>query len=689
MKKILYFILPSFGVIFCIFLIQRHFNSTEKRNIVCVNPFLEYNYTIGGNIPLAKTKKYYPDLNLVQSSTIPFERLDTIFLEKKVEINEQLVVDSNKVLVIRPNTEIAFGENGGIICYSKIIALGSFKNEICFHASKKQQSWKNITIVGNYKNLNIQKQSVFKNCVFKDGSGIDTKIKSYRIEDSLKKFTNYPSLNVKTTTRGGAIAGFMTNISVDSCIFENNNAANGGAILLRCGSLSITNSFFKNNFSVFTDPTKHDTPSGTTIFCRGDRFCYPNDTINYRVIPSKLTVVNTVFVGNNAKVNREKGETTDNNIVNGTIYLGKDHALTNIRNNVFDSNTVDACGAVLIHHIKNGVNMVNESWDITNNIITNNEGSIDHNEAAPAQGGALISISNLETPKLDISGNTFYNNKFKEMRNFNVNAYIYINRPKNLTCTNNKINDKINRNSTYIALNNIDIESNQIDVQFGSNEILKLFTLFSYPVYIYPSENYDEKRLKSIVAFGTGTKFLPHCNYNIDKSMYGFIKNLFLDYYFILIPILLILIFWWSGKLLYIFLAINTFFGVKASKIAFLIFKRYLLDKKTILKMFNQYFQDFAENVMLPSKKTSDISVIFDLYKGIPLQVNNGLEISVLENDKEELVKFSLEHLKKYFNNENKLLFWAVAIDDEFLRNILTFYIENGILKLTTDKVDV
>ena len=101
---------------------------------------------------------------------------------------------------------------------------------------------------------------------------------------------------------GGAIDSIRDNITIDGCIFVNNNAYGGGAIRYYDSAGTIVNSIFINNTAYY---------SGGSISCDGHRVSIINSTFNsssvkyhggaiFYLYNAGNSVVNSTFIGNNA-----------------------------------------------------------------------------------------------------------------------------------------------------------------------------------------------------------------------------------------------------------------------------------------------------------------------------------------------------------------------------------------------------
>ena len=134
---------------------------------------------------------------------------------------------------------------------------------------------------------------------------------------------------------GGAIESIGDNITVDGCIFVNNNAYDGGAICYAGGVGSIVNSIFINN-------TAYNW--GGSVSCNGRRISIVNCTFNgssvryyggaiFYLYNAGNSVVNSTFIGNNATYG-------------GCIYFKSKLNKAIVKNCFFKENYAEYCAAI-------------------------------------------------------------------------------------------------------------------------------------------------------------------------------------------------------------------------------------------------------------------------------------------------------------------------------------------------------
>ncbi|WP_323736525.1 Ig-like domain repeat protein [Methanosphaera sp. ISO3-F5] len=195
--------------------------------------------------------------------------------------------------------------------------------------------------------------------------------------DKVISATENSNINIKncvfTDNKCGSSGGVIFNeygatIIIDNCRFENNTASSGGAIYFDKGNLSITNSYFNNNYAEF---------DGGSIY--------------YGFSGDKATIKNTIFTNNNAKSS-------------GGAISAYGSSIT-IKNCTFNKNTGYEGGAIY-------------NYGSSNNIIQNTF----QNNNANENGGAIFNEGGYE--HITWPGDYW---KYCGSNNLNINKNIFTN----------------------------------------------------------------------------------------------------------------------------------------------------------------------------------------------------------------------------------------------------------------------
>ena len=178
-----------------------------------------------------------------------------------VHIKENTSIDTS--LVIKPGTKIVIHQNASLFIKGKVLAIGTKDQPIAFEADNKKV-WGTIALIGNKAN-----GSVFKHCVFQNGSGYKTPMAEYSamlsihdVQDIVLESVHfkqnhqvddmvhavYSSLDIIDCRFEGALSDALDldicKATIKKCYFENNG--NDGLDLMT-SDVEVINSIFKNN----------------------------------------------------------------------------------------------------------------------------------------------------------------------------------------------------------------------------------------------------------------------------------------------------------------------------------------------------------------------------------------------------------------------------------------------------------
>lgn len=111
-------------------------------------------------VPMINSTEFKNQKNIIpQYKTTP----ERVWSENKVFEGFNLITDD---IVIKPGTKIIFDENATLKVLGKVTAMGTKDNPIIFEARDKTKPWNAFALKDEKAN-----GSIFKHCIFKDGSG--------------------------------------------------------------------------------------------------------------------------------------------------------------------------------------------------------------------------------------------------------------------------------------------------------------------------------------------------------------------------------------------------------------------------------------------------------------------------------------------------------------------------------------
>ncbi len=250
----------------------------------------------------------------------------------------------NKNIVIKPGTKIIFDENATIRVLGKVIAIGTKENPIIFEAKDKTKPWNAFALKDAKAN-----GSVFKHCIFKDGSGDKGdlyeytamlsihNVKDFLIEDcefydshrtddmvhviySDGKFKNTKFVR----SLSDALDVDISNVVIDNCEFI--DSGNDSIDLMTTNAI-VTNTRFTNSLDKAISIGEGSNLLAVNNYIKGSEIgMQSKDT-------SKAYIYNTSFIGNKKAIDAyhknwrysEGGTITlehcvfENNIANATV----------------------------------------------------------------------------------------------------------------------------------------------------------------------------------------------------------------------------------------------------------------------------------------------------------------------------------------------------------------------------------
>lgn len=222
-----------------------------------------------------------------------------------------------------------------------------------------------------------------KNCTFMynesgaEGAGIYAPMGGYDVSGSTFRF------NKSRTGSGAALTTVKGDITANNCVFDDNSAAVGGALLANDGSIYIYNSSVCRNTSQIISGALH-TDNGNVIIA--------NSTLNDNICYGSL---GGVFF-NNSPANREiklTKVTMNNNSARdsgGAIYINSDIPMT-ITDSEISGNTSGVAGGALCG--------TNGPITVVNSTLNNNESGI--------VGGAIFNKNNKVTLQKVVMNDNF------------------------------------------------------------------------------------------------------------------------------------------------------------------------------------------------------------------------------------------------------------------------------------------
>lgn len=160
-------------------------------------------------------------------------------------ITDDLVVDSNTTLIIKPGVKLFFDKNKKMIVKGELKAIGNYYQEIVFAAYNSSLKWSGI------KFYSADKPAKFNFVTIKDiRQEVDSSeiLSSISISNSNAEFIHTTFSN-NSAIHGGAVGLFNSTLSLKNCIIRDNNAdVIGGAIISQGSDIQIiNNTFYKNS----------------------------------------------------------------------------------------------------------------------------------------------------------------------------------------------------------------------------------------------------------------------------------------------------------------------------------------------------------------------------------------------------------------------------------------------------------
>lgn len=152
--------------------------------------------------------------------TILAPEQETITLEGKVSLTENLIISQEDTLIIKPGTTLFLGPFVSLISYGKVIAQGTPEMPIFFVPSTAEP-WGALVLQGAAAN-----GSILQHCIIDGGSGTVHDLAVYT----------------------GMLSAHNTDITIDHCLFKNNKLKDD-ALNIKLSHAIVTNSTFTNIFS--------------------------------------------------------------------------------------------------------------------------------------------------------------------------------------------------------------------------------------------------------------------------------------------------------------------------------------------------------------------------------------------------------------------------------------------------------
>ncbi|MBI4140697.1 right-handed parallel beta-helix repeat-containing protein [Candidatus Woesearchaeota archaeon] len=267
-----------------------------------VKPKIIYLNTLDELPMQEKTISYHP-------WKLPVIENKNITLQGETVLTENLIINTDDTLIIKPGTTIKLAKDVSIISYGQITAKGTPTQPITFIPSTNKP-WGAIAIQG--KNAN---NSTFENCIIEGGSGTKHELVHYT----------------------GMLSAYNTEITINNCIFKNNKKEDD-TFNAKHSQVKITNSTFTNTFS---DAIDFDFTTGTIENNKFDNI--NGDAID--LMTSTPTIKNNHITGAADKgisIGEKSNPTiTNNKITNNNIGIAiKDQSNPTITNNTITNNQI-------------------------------------------------------------------------------------------------------------------------------------------------------------------------------------------------------------------------------------------------------------------------------------------------------------------------------------------------------------
>lgn len=162
-------------------------------------------------------------------------------ISEDTTFHDDQVIAKDTKYVIKPGVTVQFGARAGIKCFGVLEAVGTREKPITFTAVDEEKGWGNISLLGTNAN-----ESKFIWCRFSHGRGRNIQ---FNASGGLQKFAKHDEKGALTWFCGGALfIQALTDVRIESCRFESNNAFRGGAVALFGGTrATIANNVFFGN----------------------------------------------------------------------------------------------------------------------------------------------------------------------------------------------------------------------------------------------------------------------------------------------------------------------------------------------------------------------------------------------------------------------------------------------------------
>jgi len=142
-------------------------------------------------------------------------------------VDGEITIPDDALLTIEPGVEIIFSDHYRFLIYGRLLAEGTQTDTICFSAEDSESGWGGLRFIDTI--LNEQNSSELIFCKLEDGNATQG---GYHDK------------------RGGALSCYnSSDIIINNCLFQNNSADYGGAIIIRESDILMENSVVKNNYA--------------------------------------------------------------------------------------------------------------------------------------------------------------------------------------------------------------------------------------------------------------------------------------------------------------------------------------------------------------------------------------------------------------------------------------------------------
>ncbi|NQX99311.1 MAG: hypothetical protein HRT73_15750, partial [Flavobacteriales bacterium] len=237
------------------------------------------------------------------------EQNDTIFFhEKNCEISKNLILPSNRIVVIPANTDIDLTKNSKIVSYSPMIISNS-----TFHSSDKT------------------------------GQGIivlNTNLSSYTSNLKNTSFTSLQNLRHNRWSVPASITFYQSDVTIDNCSFSNNILGDDYINIFR-SSFKINNCTFSNTLSdaIDVDFSKGEINDCTFNLCGNDAIDASGSEISINSIVAHKIEDKVISAGEKSTLNCSNITVTNSEIA----FTSKDNSTLIVNNS-----SVSDCGVVFV-----------------------------------------------------------------------------------------------------------------------------------------------------------------------------------------------------------------------------------------------------------------------------------------------------------------------------------------------------